>query len=176
MGEEPSGHPSIRLRYVTEPLGELEQPRIRIATGRLPQGVERALERRGTDRRDHHGDELPPIEEVVGLISFGHATTPLPWHVPGWPIFPWSNGDTAALGYGTEMARGAESASLAMRQAGCWTRPVLLVWGGAPRRNRTGDPILTIDAPAVHDVSRHLTSPHIRAGERRCRGLEYGAT
>jgi hypothetical protein len=31
-----------------------------------------------------------------------------------------------------------------MRQAGCWTRPVLLVWCGAPRRNRTGDPILTI--------------------------------
>jgi hypothetical protein len=32
-----------------------------------------------------------------------------------------------------------------MRQAGCWTRPGLLVWGGAPRRNRTGDPILTMD-------------------------------
>jgi hypothetical protein len=32
-----------------------------------------------------------------------------------------------------------------MRQAGCWTRPELLVWGGAPRRNRTGDPILTMD-------------------------------
>jgi hypothetical protein len=31
-----------------------------------------------------------------------------------------------------------------MRQAGFWTRPGLLVWGGAPRRNRTGDPILTI--------------------------------
>jgi hypothetical protein len=31
-----------------------------------------------------------------------------------------------------------------MRQAGCWTRPELLVWGGAPRRNRTGDPILTM--------------------------------
>ena len=25
------------------------------------------------------------------------------------------------------------------------TRPDLLVWGGAPRRNRTGDPILTMD-------------------------------
>ena len=34
---------------------------------------------------------------------------------------------------------------LSMEQAGCWTRPVLLVWGGAPRRNRTGDPILTMD-------------------------------
>ena len=32
-----------------------------------------------------------------------------------------------------------------MRQAGCWTRPGLLVCGGAPRRNRTGDPILTMD-------------------------------
>jgi hypothetical protein len=35
--------------------------------------------------------------------------------------------------------------SLGTQQAGCWTRPVLLVWGGAPRRNRTGDPILTMD-------------------------------
>jgi hypothetical protein len=32
-----------------------------------------------------------------------------------------------------------------MQQAGYWTRPELLVWGGAPRRNRTGDPILTMD-------------------------------
>jgi hypothetical protein len=32
-----------------------------------------------------------------------------------------------------------------MKQAGYWTRPDLLVWGGAPRRNRTGDPILTMD-------------------------------
>src|SRR5215208_1639101 len=32
-----------------------------------------------------------------------------------------------------------------MQQAGCWTRPGLLVWCGAPRRNRTGDPILTMD-------------------------------
>jgi hypothetical protein len=32
-----------------------------------------------------------------------------------------------------------------MQEAGYKTRPVLLVWGGAPRRNRTGDPILTMD-------------------------------
>jgi hypothetical protein len=32
-----------------------------------------------------------------------------------------------------------------IRQAGYWTRPGLLVWCGAPRRNRTGDPILTMD-------------------------------
>jgi hypothetical protein len=32
-----------------------------------------------------------------------------------------------------------------MKQAGSLTRPMLLVWGGAPRRNRTGDPILTMD-------------------------------
>jgi hypothetical protein len=31
-----------------------------------------------------------------------------------------------------------------MEQAGCWNRPELWVWGGAPRRNRTGDPILTM--------------------------------
>ena len=36
--------------------------------------------------------------------------------------------------------------------------------GGAPRRNRTGDPILTIDAPVVHDAMLHPTSPHNRAG------------
>jgi hypothetical protein len=33
-----------------------------------------------------------------------------------------------------------------MEQAGSWTRPDLWVWCGAPRRNRTGDPILTMDA------------------------------
>ena len=45
----------------------------------------------------------------------------------------------------------------------------------SPRRNRTGDPILTIDAPVVHNAMHHLTSPHIDAGERRCRGLRCGA-
>src|SRR4029453_10026105 len=51
-----------------------------------------------------------------------------------------------------------------IRQAGYWTRPELLVWGGAPRRNRTGDPILTIDARRVHNAVHPLTSPHIAAG------------
>ena len=32
-----------------------------------------------------------------------------------------------------------------MEQVGSWTRPGLWVCGGAPRRNRTGDPILTMD-------------------------------
>jgi hypothetical protein len=32
-----------------------------------------------------------------------------------------------------------------MEQAGCRTRPRLRFWCGAPRRNRTGDPILTMD-------------------------------
>ena len=32
-----------------------------------------------------------------------------------------------------------------MEEAGHWTRPELLVCGGAPRRNRTGDPILTMN-------------------------------
>jgi hypothetical protein len=36
----------------------------------------------------------------------------------------------------------------------------------SPRRNRTGDPILTIDAPLVHNASQHLTCPHDRAGQR----------
>jgi hypothetical protein len=47
--------------------------------------------------------------------------------------------------YGTEMARRPGGASLPMQEAGRDTRPVLLVCGGAPRRNRTGDPILTMD-------------------------------
>jgi hypothetical protein len=55
------------------------------------------------------------------------------------------------------------------------TRPGLLVCGGAPRRNRTGDPILTIDARGVHNAVQNLASPHIRAAERRCRGLRCGA-
>jgi hypothetical protein len=32
-----------------------------------------------------------------------------------------------------------------MEEAGCWTRPELLLCGGAPRRNRTGDHTLTMD-------------------------------
>jgi hypothetical protein len=60
------------------------------------------------------------------------------------------------------------SVRLRTRQAGRPTRPELLVWCGAPRRNRTGDPILTIDAPVVHKASQHLTCPHDRAGESRC--------
>jgi hypothetical protein len=36
-----------------------------------------------------------------------------------------------------------------MRQAGQRTRPELLVWCGAPRRNRTGDPILTMEPPGT---------------------------
>jgi hypothetical protein len=35
----------------------------------------------------------------------------------------------------------------------------------SPRRNRTGDPILTIDAPAVHNAKRHTTSPQSRSWE-----------
>ena len=58
---------------------------------------------------------------------------------------------------------------LITRQAGCCTRPELLVCGGAPRRIRTGDPILTIDAPVVHNAMQHHTSPHNRPGERCCR-------
>src|SRR5215218_8330642 len=44
-----------------------------------------------------------------------------------------------------------------MRQAGSWTRPELLVWGGAPRRNRTGDPILTMEPPGT--AMRTAVSP-----------------
>ena len=43
-----------------------------------------------------------------------------------------------------------------IQQAGCWTRPGLLVCGGAPRRNRTGDPILTIDGRPVRGTTRHF--------------------
>ena len=73
------------------------------------------------------------------------------------------------------MARKPESPSLGMQEAGYKTRPELLVCGGAPRRNRTGDPILTIDAPVVHTASQDLLSPHNHAGEKRCRGLRCWA-
>jgi hypothetical protein len=43
-------------------------------------------------------------------------------------------------------------------------------WCGAPRRNRTGDPILTIDARAVDNAMQYHASPHNRAGQRRCGG------
>src|SRR5215216_5892427 len=36
-----------------------------------------------------------------------------------------------------------------IEEAGCWTRPELLFCGGAPRRNRTGDPILTMEPPGT---------------------------
>jgi hypothetical protein len=44
-----------------------------------------------------------------------------------------------------------------MQQAGHRTRPELLVWGGAPRRNRTGDPILTMEPPGT--AVRNAVSP-----------------
>ena len=43
---------------------------------------------------------------------------------------------------GKSLANGGRRRS-ALQEARGWTRPELLVWGGAPRRNRTGDPILT---------------------------------
>ena len=63
-----------------------------------------------------------------------------------------------------------------MEEAGRDTRPGLLVWCGAPRRNRTGDPILTIDAPVVRNAAQHLTCPHDRQAEGGYRGLRDGAT
>jgi hypothetical protein len=43
------------------------------------------------------------------------------------------------------------------------------------RWSRTGDPILTIDARAVHNATQHLTCPHDRAGESRCREVSSRA-
>jgi hypothetical protein len=56
---------------------------------------------------------------------------------------------------GKSLANGSSGVSEHAR-AGCWTRPDLLVWCGAPRRNRTGDPILTIDGRPVQGTTRHL--------------------
>jgi hypothetical protein len=39
---------------------------------------------------------------------------------------------------------------------------------GAPRQNRTGDPILTIDARAVHSALRDLVSRTIAEVSARC--------
>jgi hypothetical protein len=52
-----------------------------------------------------------------------------------------------------------------MQEAGCWTRPELLVWCGAPRRNRTGDPILTMDrepTAVLAGVSAARATPYVR--------------
>jgi hypothetical protein len=48
-----------------------------------------------------------------------------------------------------------------MQQAGRWTRPDLWFWCGAPRRNRTGDPILTMEPP-VTAVRNAVTAGHAR--------------
>ena len=48
-----------------------------------------------------------------------------------------------------------------MEEAGYKTRPELLVWGGAPRRNRTGDPILTMNLA--------LTAVRTSVSAGRCR-------
>ena len=53
----------------------------------------------------------------------------------------------------------ASRGSPSIEQAGCWTRPDLLVWCGAPRRNRTGDPILTMDRQPTAVLTR-VTAAH----------------
>jgi hypothetical protein len=62
-----------------------------------------------------------------------------------------------------------------MEEAGSMTRPDLWSCGGAPRRNRTGDPILTIDARVVHDALQHLTCPHREPPAHRWLRLWGGA-
>jgi hypothetical protein len=44
-----------------------------------------------------------------------------------------------------------------------------------PGRNRTGDPILTIDARGVHNAAQHLMCPHDCADQRRGRGPRIAA-
>ena len=73
------------------------------------------------------------------------------------------------------MARKPESPSLGMEEAGRDTRPDLVTWGGAPRRNRTGDPILTIDAPVVHDAMQHPRRHTTAQVGRRFQEWERGA-
>jgi hypothetical protein len=58
---------------------------------------------------------------------------------------------------------------LITRQAECYTRPDLWLWGGAPRRNRTGDPILTIDGRPVRGTTRHLAPLYRTASGRPSR-------
>src|SRR5215207_6668980 len=74
---------------------------------------------------------------------------------------------------GKSLANGCTGA-LAIQQGGGWTRPELLVCGGAPRRNRTGDPILTIDARGFTtpcDTSDPHTSAQVRSAVGgSCRG------
>jgi hypothetical protein len=44
------------------------------------------------------------------------------------------------------------------------------------KHSPTGDPILIIDAPVVHNAAQLLSPPYLRAGERCCQGLGSGAT
>jgi hypothetical protein len=69
-----------------------------------------------------------------------------------YPMLHADNGDMPERGHVTTIGdllanrwQTAVRVAPRMRQARCDTRPELLVWCGAPRRNRTGDPILTMD-------------------------------
>jgi hypothetical protein len=60
-------------------------------------------------------------------------------------------------------------------QAGCCCVILTRRFDVEPRRNRTGDPILTIDARVVHNAVQHLIYPYNRTGGRSCRGSGRGA-
>jgi len=60
----------------------------------------------------------------------------------------------------------ASTGALAIQQAGRPARPDLR-FGLEPPPESNGDPILTIDARAVHDAMQHLRSLRNRAGGRR---------
>jgi hypothetical protein len=64
-----------------------------------------------------------------------------------------------------------DSASPGVQQAGYKTHPSLSLCGGPPHRNRTGDPILTIDAPVLRnacDTSHRYTTAQVRTAVGCC--------
>jgi hypothetical protein len=124
------------------------------ARRRIPDGSHRAVLRSTRNRPRkamHHGAiALIDVEESAYLegptkpqtAQDGRRVASLPDH----------GSDLLANRWQTAV-RGAPR----IRQAGCWTRPGLLVCGGAPRRNRTGDPILTMEPPGT--AVRNPVSP-----------------
>jgi hypothetical protein len=82
-----------------------------------------------------------------GLNNFGFSgiyTVQAAKDVSEWPRRAAHTDSQRTNRTGKSLANGGYGL-LGMRQTGCRTRPELLVCGGAPRRNRTGDPILTMN-------------------------------
>jgi hypothetical protein len=119
-----SKHPEVHLRLSEN--GSVEpsfvmRPWAMVVTSLRPDGWKRLTTRHGSRSRQRGPD--------VGSVR-------IEFHLR--PCIDAKRSNRA----GKSLASGGRRRS-ALQQAGGWTRPDLVVCGGAPRRNRTGDPILT---------------------------------